>query len=417
MNQVWVFFKLIEVVLGALCMSIHMRGAILWPQYVSHVIIYCATFISFTALAALGAFRLLITQKCVLSSQLLLTLGAVIAHYFCGLFVMRDIANINLLSAANNSNEYLEHPAFSICKQQSIASLITGTMYLMHMFHVLDLLMRMEPGDWRRQATFTLIQTFTLDEMAGRTTGLFVLSKPVDDFLCNKCSFYDTLAHSQPMHFRDSAEAKAKFIVRMLSLFGVARSKLCQKDVVDSDESYMSTPTITSSDSSDVPSTPDNWSFEDEAFRNSFDWRGISDSSSLWAQIEDKSSQGNATTSDHSRSTDEKNKVAWEDDELKKSEILLVTQGATRRSIWDEENNDEKSNIWTVKRNSTNPHLRPNSESNDESDEEYHEMDGDRFGNTKGHSEPETAAPFNPLRFDKDSQTTSINEPKKTAKK
>lgn len=409
MNQVWVFFKLIEVVLGTLCMYIHMRGAILWPQHVSHVVIYCATFVSFTALAALGAFRLLITQKCVLSSQLLLTLSAVIAHYFCGIFVMRDAEN-PILKTLNSSHEYFDHPGFATCKQQSIASLITGTMYLMHMFHVLDLLMRMEPGDWRRQATFTLIQSFTLDEMAGRTTGLFVLSKPVDDYLCKKWNFYDTLTHSQPIHFRDSAEEKSKFINRMWSLLGDVRSKLFHKDVVDSDESYMSTPTITSSDSYELPYTPENWSFEDEAFRNAFDWRGISDSSSLWAQIEDRS------TSDPRRTnTDEKNKLVWKDDDQKKSEILLVTQGATRKSIWDAENNDEKSNFWTVKRNSMNPHLRPNSESNNESDEEY--LDGDRFGRSIGHLESDTEVPLHAFGFDKDSQNTSKNEPKKTAKK
>ncbi|XP_043069234.2 uncharacterized protein [Drosophila bipectinata] len=412
MNQVWVFFKLIEVVLGALCMFIHMRGASLWPQYVPHDVIYCAVFLSFTALAALGAFRLLITQKCVLSAQLILTLSAMIAHYFCGLLVMRDIVNSPILKALNDTSEYMDHPAFAICKQQSIAALVTGTMYLMHMFHVLDLLMRMEPGDWRRQAT-GLFQMFTLDELAGRTTGLFVLSQPVDDFLCDRCEFYDTLAHSQPMHFRQNYEEETQFINRMWSVFGEARRKFCLTDTFDnSDESYMSTPTITSSDSFELQLSRDDWSMEDEALRYPIDWRGVSDSSSLWAQIEDRSSQATASTT---RSTAERSNN-WELDDQRKSEIMLVNEGATRRSIWDEEDNYEKSNIWTVKQSSTNRPSTPDSESSEESDEEYYEMENVQLGSTKRDSASETEAPLDPFGFDKDSQNTPTNNPTKTQK-
>lgn len=89
MNQVWLFFKLIEVVLGSLCMFFHVQGSMYWAEPIPHVLVYCATFVSYTMMAALGAFRLLLTRSSVLSSQLLLTLSAVIFHYFCGILVMR----------------------------------------------------------------------------------------------------------------------------------------------------------------------------------------------------------------------------------------------------------------------------------------------------------------------------------------
>jgi len=184
MNQVWVFFKFIEVVLGSVCMFFHMRGSSYWPERIPHVILYCATFSSFTMLAALGAFRLMLARSSVLSSQLLLTLSAVIAHYTCGVLIMRTAMLDPHLASMNSTIEYLEHPHFAHCKQQSIAALITGTMYLMHMFHVFDLLMRMEPGDWRLQATGGGF--FEHSDIGA--AGLFVLSKPVDDFLCRCCS-------------------------------------------------------------------------------------------------------------------------------------------------------------------------------------------------------------------------------------
>ncbi|XP_037712245.1 uncharacterized protein LOC119548772 [Drosophila subpulchrella] len=337
MNQVWVFFKFIEVVLGSVCMFFHMRGSSYWPERIPHVILYCATFTSFTMLAALGAFRLLLARSSVLSSQLLLTLTAVIAHYTCGVLIMRTAMLDPHLASINSTIEYLEHPHFAHCKQQSIAALITGTMYLMHMFHVFDLLMRMEPGDWRRQATGGGF--FEQSDIGA--AGLFVLSKPVDDFLCRCCSCYFKLAHSQPLYFRPNAEQEQPHIVaRMWHLMGEMRRKFFSLHQVQSEESFMSTPTITTSESEIAPVVTEyDASIEEEANkrpRTTLNWRGTSDSSSLWAKIEDRSTL--SSTSQNSEATMRPNQMdrklsrrstLLDNEKREKSEILLVEQGSS----------------------------------------------------------------------------------------
>ncbi|XP_016969354.2 uncharacterized protein LOC108037323 [Drosophila rhopaloa] len=346
MNQVWVFFKLIEVLLGSVCMFFHIRGSLYWPERIPHVILYCATFLSFAVLAALGAFRLMLTRSSVLSSQFLLTLSAVIAHYFCGVLIMQTAMQDPHLAAINSSTEYLEHPHFAHCKQQSIAALITGTMYLMHMFHVFDLLMRMEPGDWRRQATGREFSDRTEAE-AGRAAGLFVLSKPVDDFLCNCCRCYLKLAYSQPLSFRLNAEAEQPHIVaRMWQIMGEARRKFFSLQHAESDESFLSTPTITTSDSDIVAVVSEySASMEEESRkrrRSSSTWRGTSDSSSLWALIEDRSSLSSLASTRSSQNSEatmrpggmdrrlnRRPNVRADSEKREKSEILLVEQGSS----------------------------------------------------------------------------------------
>ncbi|KAH8409960.1 hypothetical protein KR009_002195, partial [Drosophila setifemur] len=334
MNQVWVFFKVIEVLLGSLCMFFHMRGELMLTERIPHVIVFCATFLSFATLAALGAFRLLLTRSCVLSAQLVLTLSAAFAHYFCGLLVMRSVLQDPHLFLINSTIAYMEHPHIAYCKQQSIGAIVTGTMYMMHMFHVLDLLMRLKPGDWRRQAT-GIMQCDHLGIKVGNSTGLFVLSKPVDDFLCKCCHCYESLARSQPMQFRQYTEEESQFVFRMWRILAEARRKLLRLDVVESEESFLSTPTITTSETDNIAPALGNLFLEEEVLRTATTWRGTSDSSSLWAQIEDRSSPIIATTMSSPsnkmpyRVQRNRMSISNEVESREKSEILLVEQGSS----------------------------------------------------------------------------------------
>lgn len=341
------FFKLIEVLLGSVCMFFHIRGSSYWPERTPHVILYCATFSSFTALAALGAFRLLLARSTVLSSQLLLTLSAVLSHYFCGVLIMRTAMLDPHLAFINSTIEYLEHPHFAHCKQQSIAALVTGTMYLMHMFHVFDLLMRMEPGDWKRQATGRKY----FEGTESGSTGLFVLSKPVDDFLCKCCRCYYKLANSQILYFRPNAEVEQPhFIVRMWQFIGDARKKFFSLHQIESDESFLSTPTITTSESDITPvDTEYSVYMEEQANklrRSASAWRGSSDSSSLWAKIEDRSTVSLVST----RSS--------ENSEATMKPIQMDRKLARRSSMWADTEKREKSEILLVEQGSSYSRLR-----------------------------------------------------------
>lgn len=347
MNQVWLFFKLIEVVLGSLCMFFHVQGSMYWAEPIPHVLVYCATFVSYTMMAALGAFRLLLTRSSVLSSQLLLTLSAVIFHYFCGILVMRTALRDPHLAAINSSIEYLEHPHFAHCKQQSIAAMITGTMYLMHMFHVFDLLIRLEPGDWRRQATGRINIGQAVAGRAGRA-GLFVLSKPVDDFLCSCCPCYFHLAHSQALRFQVKEMEESALVGRFWDFLGLIRRKFFSLAGEESDESFMSTPTITSSSSGEPEPSEYAISLEEEGGGRGprSNWRGTSDSTSLWAQIEDRSTL-NILKARSSQSSD-----------VTVRPSLMDRKGRRRNSIWDDTENREKSEILLVDQNPSYSRMR-----------------------------------------------------------
>ncbi|XP_034667473.1 uncharacterized protein LOC117900985 [Drosophila subobscura] len=340
MNQVWVFFKLIEICLGSLCMSFHVLGSLYKPEPIPHIILYCATFGSYTLLAGLGAFRLLLTKSSILSSELLLTASAMGMHYFCGLLVMGSAKGDVHLSDMNSTWHYLEHPHFAHCKRQSIGALITGSMYLMHMFLLLDLLMRMEPGDWRRQATGQLGMGFP-DLIAERATDLFVLSKPVDDFLCRRCKCYDRLAHSQPLRFKDTDdEAEGpSFMEKVINLFIGIRNVLFRVHPVESEESFLETPTITSTSGESLDRYESSVSMEHEEGRarrrDSWTWRGTSDSSSLWAKIEDWSTANQPTNDSTLRDVDSKETMMGDIRSRSRSELFSSVR--TRGDSEDEE--------------------------------------------------------------------------------
>ncbi|XP_020806942.1 uncharacterized protein LOC110183090 [Drosophila serrata] len=344
MNQVWFFFKLIEVAMGSMCMFYHIRGSLYLVEPLPHVLIYCATFTSYVMIAALGAFRLLLSPATVLSSQLLLTASAVIFHYFCALLIMRTAMEDPHLARIKDILEYMSHPHFAHCKEQSIASLLTGTMYLMHMFHVIDILVRLEPGEWRLQA----LGRENAKELIGTGTraGLYVLSRPVDNFLCRHSLFYFNLAHSQPLRLQIPDMEDPGGLQRLLIILGNVRRKICTVTAIESDESFMSTPSITTSDSSESEElTVDAEEGRAKRRKDPSDWRGPSDSSSLWAQIEDRSTQNSSDAIDRPPVMDHKGRRStsvWDDPENReKSEILLVEQSSRILSKNLEEDDDE----------------------------------------------------------------------------
>ncbi|KAH8305401.1 hypothetical protein KR018_001762, partial [Drosophila ironensis] len=330
MNQVWVFFKLIEVVLGCMCITLHVRGFKLGNKEM-HYFAYCATYLSFTLLAALGAFRMLVSHWCVLSTQFILTLTAALAHYFCGLRVMRHVHDYPALTALKDTDAYFDHPNFVAIKQQSVAALITGTMYLMHMFHVLDIIMRMEPGAWRLQGRSRIaIQAF--GDAVRRDRGLYVLSKPVDDFLCRRSEYYEALALSQPLELREYVGEKGKFIIRMWKLFHEVRGKLLLKEADDSDDSNISSPSIVDSpDDVVLNSIVDTYTYEqEERLQHSGIWRGVSASFNLPEQTgtprgSTESSQGNERPSASARIMSWKKEE--EENNKRKSEVLMIEGG------------------------------------------------------------------------------------------
>jgi len=102
----------------------------------------------------------------------------------------------------------------------------------------------------------------------------------------------------------------------------------------------MSTPTITTSESEIAPAVTEyEASIEEEANkrpRTSLNWRGTSDSSSLWAKIEDRSTlSSNSQNSEATMRPDQMDRklsrrsTLLDNEKREKSEILLVEQGSS----------------------------------------------------------------------------------------
>lgn len=148
MQEIWCFFKLLEVLLGSACLTFHVLG-FLHTEPLPHNLFYCGTFASFTLFAALGILNNLCGRgHTAVIEAVTTTLGAVM-HFAASLFSMYHAENDFHLMFLTDTEEP-RHSYFFYCKAQSIAALTTGGMYMLHATYAYDagfiLLKRELPG-------------------------------------------------------------------------------------------------------------------------------------------------------------------------------------------------------------------------------------------------------------------------------
>ncbi|XP_014087215.1 uncharacterized protein [Bactrocera oleae] len=136
MQEIWCFFKLLEVLLGIVCLTFHVLG-FLHTEPLPHNLFYCGTFASFTVYAAFGILNNLCGHgRTATIEAIATTLGAVM-HFAASLLSMYHAEQDFHLMFLTDTEEP-KHRYFFYCKAQSIAALTTGGMYMLHATYAYD---------------------------------------------------------------------------------------------------------------------------------------------------------------------------------------------------------------------------------------------------------------------------------------
>ncbi|XP_054745274.1 uncharacterized protein LOC129249466 [Anastrepha obliqua] len=144
MQEIWCFFKLLEVLLGIACLTFHALGFVR-TEPLPHNLFYCGTFSCFAVHSLFGIFNICCGRgRNEMMEAITTTLGAT-AHFIASLMSMYHAENDFHLIFLSDFEEPT-HPFFFYCKAQSIAALATGGMYMLHATFAFDaMLIRVEP--------------------------------------------------------------------------------------------------------------------------------------------------------------------------------------------------------------------------------------------------------------------------------
>ncbi|XP_012160285.1 uncharacterized protein LOC105665242 [Ceratitis capitata] len=136
MQEVWTFFKLLEMLLGIVCLTFHVVG-FSQTEPLPHNLFYCGTFASFTFFSFLGILNVYFGRgRTAIMEAIPTTLGAVM-HFAASILSMYHAENDFHLMFLTDFEEP-QHSYFFYCKAQSIAALTTGALYMLHATYAYD---------------------------------------------------------------------------------------------------------------------------------------------------------------------------------------------------------------------------------------------------------------------------------------
>ncbi|EDV96484.1 GH16269 [Drosophila grimshawi] len=208
MNQVWLLFKVLQVVLDLICISIHITGSLHFAEPLPHNLIFCGTFSSFFLLSVIRCIRLIGGQRTVLHPELIIAVCSMLLHFICA-WVSMQYAEGDFHLQFMGPREELDHAYFGYCKKQSLACIVTGAVYLLQAILVLDLIVKSPPNEdlrpmWRvsdppiRDAKLNIMNNEERDKLARTTADVYFLGKKVDHWLRLKSQWFRQLAGGQP---------------------------------------------------------------------------------------------------------------------------------------------------------------------------------------------------------------------------
>lgn len=138
MQVVWLLFKFIEFVLGAICLGLHVKGVGDELEPMPHIVFYCGTFFGFTLIAIIGVLSILLRRPTTPIVEVIVNALGALAFIIASVVGMYH-AEIDFHLMYLSDFEEPNHPFFRNCKQQSIASLTTGLVYLLHCIFAVDM--------------------------------------------------------------------------------------------------------------------------------------------------------------------------------------------------------------------------------------------------------------------------------------
>lgn len=140
MEPVWFLFKVVEGILGAICLVSHIISLHDELEPMPHVVFYCGTFFGFTLLSVVSGTAILMKRKVKCAIDVFVTsLGAI--SYITAAILSMYHAEIDFHLMYLSDFEEPLHPFFRNCKRQSISALACGFVYLLNCVFVIDVIM------------------------------------------------------------------------------------------------------------------------------------------------------------------------------------------------------------------------------------------------------------------------------------
>lgn len=140
MEEVWFFFKLIEIVLGFTCMAFHIQGFLDDRQPLPHQMYFCGTFFGFTLIAIFGNIGISLGSRPSMLIEAIVSGVATVFFIMSSIFSMYHAERDFHLMYLSDYEESV-HPFFAISKKQSIAALTSGLFYMLHTIFAIDALL------------------------------------------------------------------------------------------------------------------------------------------------------------------------------------------------------------------------------------------------------------------------------------
>lgn len=260
MNQVWLVFAFLHILMDISCLAIHICGGQYKAEPQPHNVIFCGTFSGFMIFAIVCAARLIIGQRTVLIVEMLVEFTRMTLHFFCAILSMHYAENDFHLVYMGPQQE-LDHVFFGYCKMQGVACIAAGAVSLLHCVLLLDLQLKsltnedqqplvinVPPPVW--DAPFDKMTIDQRDNFTRTNANIYFLGRHVDHWLCLKFKWFRELALRQPLRFKmaeyTSTEGSA-----------TARSLVIEQTPAESDGYDLSLSHTTTSISSEPASIDD----------------------------------------------------------------------------------------------------------------------------------------------------------------
>lgn len=212
MNQVWLSFAILHILMDIVCLLIHMCGAQYTAETQPHNVIFCGTFSGYMIFGIVRVTLLIIGQRTLLRVELVVEVTRMTMHFICALLAMHYAEEDFHLEYMGPQQE-LDHVFFGYCKMQGIACIAAGALGLLQSVLMLDMLLKslphedlmpletnMPPPVW--DTTFDEMTIEQLDNMSRTNANIYFLGRQIDHWLCVRFKWFRQLALRQQLRFK-----------------------------------------------------------------------------------------------------------------------------------------------------------------------------------------------------------------------
>lgn len=142
-NEIWFMFKIMQITVGMGSIYLHVVSFMDKDEPFEHTVIHCATYFTFTMLAAFGVFAICFKNSQSPYVEVLLGICGFTMYFVSTCMIMRFIEHDSHLQYLASSEEPY-HPMFMIGRKQAILGLVSCIIYLLHGLLALDVILYTE---------------------------------------------------------------------------------------------------------------------------------------------------------------------------------------------------------------------------------------------------------------------------------